>query len=141
MGAGMLLLKVSAFAAVLLCGSAHAQGFVGGRMLECDVLWQGQMRDDGSMGPTDWTDLHKKAFPTFVFDEGSQVLRWKGTDLAWQYQIAQAGTDENDLFAFRSLQGTASYVMETLRIRTWVEGWPFLLVGGDLVTTGRCRTL
>ncbi|MEQ1782258.1 MAG: hypothetical protein ABMA14_12915 [Hyphomonadaceae bacterium] len=136
----MLLLKTSAVAAALLCGSAHAQGLVGGRMFECNVLWKGEMRNNGSMGPTDWTDLNKKAFPTFVFDEGSQVLRWKGTELAWQYQIAQAGTDKNDLFALRSMQGAGSYVMDTLRIRTWIDGWPFLLVEGDEVTTGNCRT-
>lgn len=128
-------------AALLISGGAEAQGAVGGRVFECDLLWKGKLRDDGSMGPTDWTKLHMKAFPTFLFDEGSAVLRWKASDLAWQYRVVQAGTEDNSLLAIRTMQGTASFVVDSLRIQTFVKGWPFLLIEQDEISTGKCRRL
>lgn len=127
--------------ALLLTGTATAQGSVGGRLFECDLVWNGTLRSDGTVGQTDWTDLRKKSFDTFIFDEGSGVLRWKGADLAWQYLVMQSGTDENSMVAMRTLQGASAFVIDSLRIQTFVEGWPFLLIERDELSSGKCRKL
>ncbi len=124
--------------AAMSIGAANAQGLVGGRMFECDVKWKGKLRDDGSFGPTDWTDLNLKAFPAFTFDEGTGVLRWKGSGNAWQYRIVQVGGDDNSLLAMRTMQGTASFVIDSLRIQTWTTGWPFMLIEQNEVSSGTC---
>lgn len=130
--------EVLGLIAVWAIQTAEAQSATA-RLFRCTVLTHGALLESGKLGPTNLTKSLAPVRREFVFDEGTQVLRWENGDLPWQYRKLQEGTDQNALVAIRILDGVASVVVDVLRIQTWREGWPFMLVEQDYVHTGKCK--
>jgi hypothetical protein len=127
------------------CDAALAQTMRKGRLVECVVKETAVTRDDGSLGETDETRVFSKIREAFLFDEANSTLRWITldrswqSDTAWQYDTVQSGSDQNSLVALRYYEGISSVVVDVLRVKTWVDGWPFLLVEQETVYSGNCR--
>ena len=95
--------------------------------------------DQGRLGQSEWTKFLSKNLTEFVFSETDGTMRWGGTDVTNQFQVLQYGTSENSMIAAVSVQGAASYVHETLRIRTFQSPWVFRYEETTTITTGICR--
>ena len=59
--------------------------------------------------------------------------------VARRYEIAQKGSSVNDIVAIHRSQGTASLVLEILRISIWQEEIPFAFVKFGTFLAGECR--
>lgn len=135
-GKSVGLIAATAWVLALPC---HAQGAVGGEAYRCTVASRVRLQATGELSSDEWTRILDKAYLAFSFDSGSGVLRWEGGDLAWQYRTAQEASADNDLVAIRTLEGSASFVVNVLRIRPWQERSPFLLMEQDEMISGTCR--
>lgn len=86
---------------------------------------------------TNWLDLIR----VVTFDEDTGVFRY-GSENAWQQfpmKVLQRGSESNSTLAVSSLQGVASHVLNTLRIRTWEEGAPFVWDNNGDLFAGGCK--
>ena len=124
----------------LLLPATQAQTFSSGRSYECSVKEVAALKEDGSIGPTRWTELISQRFERFTFDEATGAFRWNGDDKVWLYEVHQAGTEDLSLLASRRYQGTAAFVLSRLEIETYQEGateYPFFLISSEIYS-GTC---
>jgi hypothetical protein len=138
---------IAILAALILGESALAQTMKTGRLLECTVKDTAITRDDGSLGETDITRTFAIVHQAFLFDEAQSTLRWISTDRSWQsdtvwqYETIQAGSDDNSLLAIRYYEGSRSVILDVLRIKSWVNEWPFTLMEQETIYSGNCKKL
>lgn len=117
----------------------HATAATSGlRYFACSVL-------DGAgwtSGELELGDSQKRAlqdFKVLLFDEASGILRYRYNNPV-KMVILQEGTDQNDLVALYGKEGLARNPIVVLRIRTWDEAPPFILLDEDVgVFTGTCE--
>ncbi len=109
------------------------------RTYVCSVVAVVAGDENGKLGQNDWTKLLSKNRGSFVFSEADGMLRWVGTDTAQQFEVLQNGSDDNSMIAAISVKGAASYVHETLRIRTFRKPWVFRYEETTTISTGVCQ--
>lgn len=86
----------------------------------------------------DWLRLIK----TVTFDEDTGVFRY-GSEGAWQQftmKVLQRGSQSNSTLAVYSAEGAARHVLNTLRIRTWEKGAPFVWDNQGDFFAGSCAS-
>lgn len=74
--------------------------------------------------------IERTFYNTFTFDEASGRLQSGQQSEAYVFELHQGTSSTNNLLASRQLQGSASFVLESLIIKTW-DGkngqFPFVL--------------
>lgn len=128
-----------ALAALGATPSAIPQPVSGGELFKCKIVTRNALTDDGRLAPNNLQKGLASIQTEFLYDDASQVLRWEAGDQAWEYTRLQAGSSANSLVATRVYQGMSQTVVDVLRIKTYIKGWPFILIEGDEVYTGNCR--
>jgi hypothetical protein len=76
-----------------------------------------------------------------IFDENSSVIK-VGRDsdwVEWKLKVFQRGSKQNGLVAVRAHRGSASYVVQVLRVATFVKGAPFVFIDQGSFHAGRCE--
>lgn len=131
---------LAAIALCLFSAAAHAQSWAIGRSFVCEVRQVQRLSDDGMLGSNEATAALLRGHRQFTFDEARGTLRWQGSQNSWQFELMDQPTGEgNNLEAVRIYRGPTQVVIETLRIATWRDNWPFVYdVDGDIYT-GVCR--
>ncbi len=120
-------------------GPAFSQGLPTRPFYECEVVNIKSLGDDGSIETTDYTRAIEPRRQIILFNETPGTLRWQGETTSWSYEVVQTPSDDNGLVAIRQAKGPASTVVQVMRIKTYIEGWPFLFLDQDTLFSGRCH--
>ena len=101
------------------------------KIYECDVKSTATF-DSGTLRPMDdeayWLGIIKK----LVFDDDLGVLKYGGGKVweEFKMRVWQKGTSSNDLIAIFMKEGGVRNPLNSLRIRAWEKGKPFVWDNG-----------
>lgn len=94
----------------------------------------------GTLAPIDNEKYWLGIISTVTFDEDTGLLKY-GSGNNWEQftmTVLQRGTDSNDTLAAHSEQGAVRYLLNTLRIRSWEVGAPFVWTNEGDFFVGNC---
>jgi hypothetical protein len=76
-----------------------------------------------------------------IFDENSSVIKVgrDGDWVEWKLKVFQRGSKQNGLVAVRARRISAPYVVQVLRVATFVKGAPFVFIDQGSFHAGRCE--
>jgi hypothetical protein len=109
-------------------------------LYRCEVVNVREVSDDGKLASSDWTKTVQRLHEVIIFDSKTGLFRFQGESRSWEFEVYEAGNENNAMKAARMFRGAGSFVMETIRINTFSNS-EFIYVAGDLVRTGTCETL
>ena len=112
------------------------------RLFGCIIEKGSTLKEDGTIGPTSYTENVRLKYGELIFDEVSAILRGEHGFInePLKMKVLQRGTASSDLLAVYELSGPSRYILWTLRIRTWEAERPFMFIKGAGIYSGRCRT-
>lgn len=135
--------KLSLFTAVTISAyvsNANAQGWTEGAHFFCEVKSVQSLTDSGVLHVSEWNKVQRASpeFEAIYFNAGSGELRFRNSDTTWQYQVVQKASADNSLKAVRVYNGIADTVVQFLKIQTFEESMPFILIDDEIIT-GNCK--
>jgi hypothetical protein len=115
-----LRIMIAVLAIVATTVPSHAVA----RIFSCEIAHAQTLLGDGSLGPSNMTEMFVERRSLVRFDEASGLLRFDGFEPE-HFDIVQEGTSQSDLVAVRELRGPAAVVLRVLQIRTGQDAMPF----------------
>jgi hypothetical protein len=123
-----------AFVIFFFANFSHAKTYV------CDVKSTATF-GTGTLRPIDNEDYWLGIIKKLAFDDDVGVLKYGGGKVweEFKMRVWQKGTSSNDLIAIFMKEGRVRNPLNTLRIRAWEKGNPFVWDNGGDFFAGNCE--